>query len=306
MSAGPPDDEALAPGESADEQERSLAQVQAGGIPVGAERRLQELRSRPGAFTSDLSVGSFALCHRLGLRPLAQVMGSSVYQVGYQQGMWPVLGGQVIAELDTLSHAWNEVRGRALGRLALEAAQAGADAVVGVSVRSGAYDWAAGSIEYVAVGTAVRNERARQDGPPVLTELSVADYAKLLEAGVRPAGIVAWTSVFFASYYRGGMFGEGGGMLGTAQNFELRELTQAVYAWREQTMGRLGEQAQRLGAQGIVGVRIGHRVSHMEAGAGIGGRPPGMMITFDAIGTAIHDSAAAAPPAPLTTVDLSA
>src|SRR5579864_8621071 len=65
------------------EQEESLQRVQRGDIPIAAERRLRELAGRGGSFTSDLSVADFALCHQSGLRPLSQVMGSSIYQVGY-------------------------------------------------------------------------------------------------------------------------------------------------------------------------------------------------------------------------------
>ena len=39
------------------------------------------------AFTSDLSINGFALCHQLGLTPLSQVMGSSIYQMGYQEAV---------------------------------------------------------------------------------------------------------------------------------------------------------------------------------------------------------------------------
>ncbi len=61
--------------EGQSEQDASLARLQAGGIPLSAERRLRELQQGEGAFTSDLSVADFALCHRLGVKPLSQVMG---------------------------------------------------------------------------------------------------------------------------------------------------------------------------------------------------------------------------------------
>lgn len=104
--------------EHQEQEQQSLARIEAGGIPLSAERRLSELREHGGSFTSDLSVSAFALCHRLGLTPVAQVMGSSIYQVGYQSSTWPMMmGGSVLTELDTLSDAWNEVRRRALNRL---------------------------------------------------------------------------------------------------------------------------------------------------------------------------------------------
>ncbi len=149
--------------EDEQEQEESLKRVEAGGIPLAAERRLRELGERGGAFTSDLSVGDFALCHQLGLKPVSQVMGSSIYQVGYQSTPWPsAMGGGFMFEMQALSEAWNEVRELALGRLAQEAGHLGADAVVGVDLRTGEHDWAENAIEYVVIGTAIRTRGRRQ------------------------------------------------------------------------------------------------------------------------------------------------
>jgi uncharacterized protein YbjQ (UPF0145 family) len=285
------------------EQLRSLQRIEAGGIPTSAERRLGELREHGGLYTSDLSVNAFALCHQLGLKPLSQVMGSSIYQIGYQASTWPMMmGGSVLSELDTLSEAWNEVRRRALNRLELEARHAGADAVVGVQLRRGAHDWAEGAIEYVVVGTAVRRAGAQPTAQPILTELSVSDYAQLVRAGVEPAGIVAWTSVFFAAYGNNWLLEPN--RLNPVQNYELREFTAGVYSAREQVMERLGAQAQLLGASGIVGVRIAHDVRRQEVGSANRSRG-GMVITFDAIGTAVRNTEATQPQPPKTTVDLS-
>jgi uncharacterized protein YbjQ (UPF0145 family) len=292
MSPTEEDDEPADPGESPAEQAESLARVERGGIPLGAERRLRELGEHGGAFTSDLSVGDFALCHQLGLKPMSQVMGSSIYQVGYQATPWPsAMGGGFMFEMEALSQAWNEVRDLALGRLAQEAGHVGADAVVGVDLRTGEHDWAENAIEYVVIGTAIRHEKtAVPGGPPVLTELSVADYAKLLSAGVEPLGVVAWSSVFFvgASYSTQMMSGVGG--LG-------------VYSARESVVARLTQQAAKLGASGVIGVRIAHGIQRTTVGGGTYSRG-GLMVTFHAIGTAIREDRARIPYAPETIVDL--
>lgn len=286
--------------------EPDLARVEAGGIPETAERRLRELRAQGAAcFTSDLSVAGFALCHGLGLKPLSQVMGSSIYQVGYQGASWPMMmGGSFLSELNVLSEAWNEVRRRALNRLELEAREAGADAVVGVQLRTAAHDWAEGAIEYSVLGTAVSRagRRPGQGDGPVLTELSVADYAKLLDAGVEPLGIVAWTSVFFAAYESNWLLEPN--RMNPVQNFELTEFTQGVYSAREHVMERLGYQAQELGASGIVGVRVAHTVRRQQVGSANRSRG-GAVITFDAIGTAVREGADARPRPPQMKLDLS-
>ncbi|HXB65387.1 MAG TPA: heavy metal-binding domain-containing protein [Solirubrobacteraceae bacterium] len=326
------------------EQEESLARIERGGITVAAERRLSELREQGGLFTSDLSVNGWALSHQLGLRPLSQVMGSSIYQMGYQgawgQGEWGGMGlaQTYMVELTTLSRALNEVRTRALGRLAEEAKHVGADAVVEVDTRAGESSLETGSVslEHTVFGTAVRREvgpsnadtrkgngaeqGSRQhgsgrhgngkhgNGRPVLTELSVADFSKLVRGGFEPLGIVAWSSVFFASYNFGpGMVGGGMMSAGGMQNFELREFTRAFYNARESVMGELNAQASAIGASGIVGVRVSHRAVPHTLGAGMGARErSGLMVTFNAIGTAILQTAETTLYPPETTIDLTA
>jgi uncharacterized protein YbjQ (UPF0145 family) len=286
------------------EEQESIALVERGGIPLQAERRLRELGERGGAFTSDLSVADWALCHRLGLRPVSQVMGSSVYQVGYQATPWPSMGvgGGMMFELDTLSHAWNDVRSRALGRLAQEATLVGGDAVVGVELRAGRYDFAENAIEYALVGTAVRHEHRRESAEgPVLTELSVADYAKLALAQIEPLGFVAWSSVFFvAASYMTQMLGGG---MGFTRNQELPEFTQGIYGARETVVSRMSAQAARLGASGVIGTRIDHTIRPISLGGGRYERG-GLMVSFHVIGTAIREPAHAVVPEPKMTVDL--
>jgi uncharacterized protein YbjQ (UPF0145 family) len=283
------------------EQEESQARVEAGGIPLAAERRLRELGEGAGAFTSDLSVGSFALCHELGLTPLAQVMGSSVYQIGGYAGVLPgVYAGGFMYELDALSGAWNEARDRAFRRLAIEAGELGADAVVGVRISKGEREFAEGALECVVVGTAIRvGERAQGArsegtgrGQAVLTELSVADYAKLRRAGYETLGVVAWTSIFFVQSWRSGTVG----MLGMMQNQELGDYTQGVYEARESVMRRVTAQAASVNASGVVGMSVQHTVRP--------GGQNGMVMGFDAIGTAIRHARPETPPSPKTIINL--
>ncbi len=142
----------------------------------------------------------------------------------------------------------------------------------------------------------------------MLTELSVADFSKLVRGGFEPLGIVAWSSVFFASYNFGpGMVGGGMMSVGGMQNFELREFTRAFYNARESVMGELNAQASAIGASGIVGVRIGHRAVPHTLQGGMGTRErSGLMVTFNAIGTAILQTAETTLYPPETTIDLTA
>jgi uncharacterized protein YbjQ (UPF0145 family) len=300
MNASPPEGGDEAPGESEAEQRESLKRVEAGGIPLGAERRLRELSAGKGAFTSDLSVGSFALCHELGLQPLAQVMGSSIYQVGYSPTMPGIYAGGFMFELDALSQAWNSVRDLAFGRLAEEARHVGADAVVGVQISSGAREFTEGAIECVVIGTAVRaGDRERPRGGAaagtVLTELSVPDFAKLRRAGIETLGVVAWTSVFYVQSWAAGQARGGLGM-SFIGNMEMTDYTQGIYEAREAVMSRVSAQAARVGASGVVGMRIAHNIH--------GSAQNGLIMSFSAIGTAIRESSANHFEAPKLTIDL--
>jgi uncharacterized protein YbjQ (UPF0145 family) len=314
MSTREPEEEGQSdPGATSErEAQESLERVERGGIPIAAERRLRELGEADGgagAFTSDLSVGSFALCHELGFKPLAQVMGSSIYQVGYST-TYPMYQSGGMYELQALSQAWNEVRDRAFARLAQEAELLGADAVVGVQIDAGGREYTEGAIECIVVGTAVkRSDSARPAGaPPIMTELSVPDFAKLHRAGIGTLGVVAWTSVFFVSGWSGGGQMGGGGMafggVNFMQNQELTGFTQGVYEARESVMRRIDQQASQLGANGIVGMRIGHSVRPMDAGGGQY-QQRGLMVSFNAIGTAIETGDGRQIAAPETILDLS-
>ena len=289
------------------EQAASLAALEAGGLPLRAEQRLAEI-SGGGLFTSDLSVNEFALARSIGLRPLGQVMGSSIYHVGWQQspGRW---GGfqpaGVSQELTTLSEAWNAARQRAFGRLQQEAKALAAHAVVGVELTTGRHDWAAGAIEYVAVGTAVQVEGAAPVEQPTLTDLSGQDYWKLRRAGYEPLGVVGASSVYYIlpgwqqSRIQQGMFS-------SWANQELRDFTQGVYDVREATLGRLGDEARRLGAAGMVGVSIVHSVEEREVETA-GTHRTDLIVTMHVLGTSIaerHESSGEISPRWL--IDLSA
>ena len=197
-------------GGGGDERERKerqavdIERITAGGIPQTAEHRLRSLGGESGqAFTSDLSVPEFALIRRHGLEPLTQVMGTSMYHVGWQSvrsGWW----GGTSQELSVLTDAYNDCRRRALGRLQQEAGLAGADAVVGVRITTARYDWGSDLVEFQAIGTAVRAPALRTPLGAALTNLTGQDVALLLDGGYRPVGVVGATSVYYGQLYTWG------------------------------------------------------------------------------------------------------
>lgn len=272
------------------EQAESLARIESGRIPLQAERRLREMATSGAPFSSTLSVDEFALCSKLGLRPLGQVLGASVHQVGWQNLPWSASwGGGLICELDVIAAAWEEARRRAFDRLAEEASHLGADVVVGVRLHRGAHDWAAGAVDYVVNGTAARLPGSDRPGPPLLSDLSGQEVWLLNQAGYAPVGLVAATAVFFVSPSYSTQWAR---YMTSSVNQELTDFTQGIYAARESALGSLTGQANANGADGIVGVRIEQESAFhsFSVGGAIGGRGDrqGLIITLQAFGTAIR------------------
>lgn len=262
--------------------EESISRLESGGIPVVAEQRLQALRGSASAlFTSNLSVNEFALTRAWGLRPVSQVMGSCVYhqRTAAQLASWNLAPGEthrLSMEDDLLA-----VRETALRRLQLEAQACGAYVVTGVHIRQSEQDSAdSGSalIEFVATGTAVVDEAAGSaEQDPFLTSLSVQDYWKLVQQGFDAVGVVFTTNM--VGRHPGSASPKGRrralGMLTTAgrdvlndwglgglaaaaapKGRERPEFSAAVTDVYAYASADLRAQAERLGAEGIVGLRI--------------------------------------------------
>lgn len=253
-------DELERPEEQETLRQESLERLEAGALPLQAERRLQALVGKTNFFTSDLSVDEFVLARDCGLQPVSQVMGSCVYHASMRAGQaWTTWNnpGQIDHET-LLARPYNEARRTALERMTLEAQACGADAVVGVHVTRAAGDYAMNSVEFVAFGTAVRVEGRTRHGAPMLTGLSGNDYWRLRAGGHYAIGLVAATEVVSCVPSLVTQQGEAYGLLSGAGrvNRELPEFSDAIRAAINGAVSELGRQAAVLGADGIVGVSI--------------------------------------------------
>ena len=217
-------------------------------LPPDAAHRLAELEG--GLFTSDLSVNEFLLIKEVGFHPLGFVMGSSIYHTGIQTRRW----GQS-QELTKLSEAMYNARELAMTRMEEEANELGADGVVGVRLDVNYYEWGSDAVEFIAMGTAIKSEDGQsyrnQAGKPFTSDLSGQDFWTIMQTGHVPQGLVLGNCVYHIAH-RG--LAQTLGSVG--QNVELPNFTQALYEARELAMTRMQDEAERLGASGIVGVRL--------------------------------------------------
>ncbi len=218
------------------------------GLPKDVGHRLEELER--GLFTSDLSVNEFLLVKEAGFHPLGFVMGSSIHHTGVQTRRW-----SKSQELTKLTEAMYNARELAMTRMEEEAEVLGADGVVGVRLDVNYYEWGSDAAEFVAMGTAVKAEDGGSYrnvlGKPFTSDLSGQDFWTIMQTGYVPQGLVMGTCVYHIAH-RG--LAQAIGTVG--QNVELPNFTQALYEARELAMTRMQDEATRLEATGIVGVRL--------------------------------------------------
>ena len=118
----------------------------------------------------------------------------------------------------------------------------------------------------------LKDMRGEGETPKLFTsDLSVNEFMLVREAGFEPLGLVMGSSIYHVGLQIANMF----------QNQELDVLTQAMYQARELAMTRMEEEADVLGADGIVGVRL--VVTLQQWGENLA--------EFMAIGTAIKHTA---------------
>jgi uncharacterized protein YbjQ (UPF0145 family) len=283
------------------EEEREAAAVDLerigrGGIPLGAETRLRRIAAAGSVvFTSDLSAKEYALAHASGLAPLAQIMGSSVVQHGWQNYGWSAYRGGIV-EMPSFAAPWNLSRERSFDRLRQEAQFAGADAVIGIEMTAKAFLGEPGTVEYAVFGTAVRegSPAPRTGSGPRMCALSGQDVDKLRRIGAETVGVIGHTSVVCVA-----LSGAANQMMSSWWgNQEVVELTHGVYAARRIAMDEVQRQARAAGANEMVISTLTHRIDHHEYESA-GFTQHVFIISMHVLGTAIVLGVREPHPAPL-------
>jgi uncharacterized protein YbjQ (UPF0145 family) len=258
-------------------QTRSQEQMARGGLPVNAEERLTELRQSKTLFTSGLSVNEFVLAADDGIRPLGQVMGSTIFHVGFQYQ--PLYTG---GELIVWTHAQTQARRLALSRLQQEAKLLGAHGVLGVRLELQTQDWGRNLIEFTASGTAMAIDGEEVPVQPFLCALSGQEFWMLRRGGYWPVGVALGICGYYQVATVSTQYAQQ-----SWRSMELPDYTQAVYMARHAAMSRLQSDAAHVSAEGVVGVTVGTDVRTNEVEINDQSRRD-LIVFFTAIGTAIN------------------
>lgn len=222
----------------------TLARLQAAGRGPGGRR----------LFTTSAGPREIGELARIGLRPLGAVQGSSIHHAGPPAGSLPVS-----AEVPDLTRSLYTARRFALARLVAAAQVLGAAGVAGVTWTVTARAFGPELVEVTVAGSAVSDESAppAAGSPPWTTMLDADGLVGARDVGLAPVAAVFGTCVHhLASRPRPESEHPGA---------EIPGWTQAVADAREVALARLQADAQREGADGVIGLHASE-LDHAWAG----------------------------------------
>ncbi|WP_169739961.1 heavy metal-binding domain-containing protein [Actinospica robiniae] len=219
-----------------------------------------------------MSTQEFNAILGVGFDPVGQVLGTAVFQIGYQggygcSGAWSGYLGQNMAT-DVSSRAWAPfsalvqamyaARRTALGRAVAECRALGGDGIVGASLKVRRF--VAGGLEFTALGTAVRARGRVRPREPFTSHVTGQEFAKLIHAGYVPTGLAMGISI--AS--RHDDYRTRAALSRWAGNQEVPGYTQLINNARHDARNQLLKDARQHGGDGVVVDEVDLRIGERE------------------------------------------
>ena len=203
--------------------------------------------------------------------PQQFVFGNVAYSIGLGRGMMGGIKLLARGEVVEYTQIFNQTRNLALERIVNEASTKGANAVVGIETKIIPFV-GSGVQEMLMVGTASFNQQLKNLNLTgvVTSDLTSQELWNLTKMGYMPLKLMLGTSV-----YSLGFIGNVKAILKTFVKGEISELTELVYEAREKSLSKITDEAAKLNADDVVGVKT------YVYGLGNG------LIEFLAIGTAV-------------------
>ncbi len=232
-------------------------------LPPHVRQRISEQRRRELPWTSNLSVPEWLLTARYKFRPLGMVMGSCFSHIGISKA--DLRGSWGSGEFTIISRVIRDSRTKALERMALEAKELGANAVVGVRVDSRTPGYFGHDTEFTAFGTAIAVDGLKPANEPLLCTVSAQELAKLLAQGTVPLNLALGVSAYYQyTDWRDKM------RESSWFNQELPTMTDAVYTARYNAMSDMLRDAGQVGGTGVLAHDTKMKVYEVEVERGEG------------------------------------
>lgn len=201
-----------------------------------------------------------------GFAPVHFVFGNVAYSIGVGGNIAGSLNRLARGEVRQFTEIFDHTRHLALTRISDEAKRHGANAVVGIETSISPL---LGAQEMMMVGTAAKHALAEGHGF-VTSDMTSEEIWNMANVGYLPLRLVMGVSVY--------SLGLAGGIFSTLQTLgggEVDGLTEILYEAREKALERIEQEAERCGADEVVGVKT--RIYDMGGG----------LVEFMAIGTAV-------------------
>ena len=259
-----------------------------GTLPEPVLTRLADAGLGRVPWTSTMSPADLLAARRHGISPIATVSGTCWYCYGRS---W------------TEGHAegWRI----ALDRMGMEAAVAGANAIVDVKLRTiqptGNVDGSAASgiqasMDFTVIGTAVRVAGLPPSTDPIVATVSTLEFVRLLEAGIVPVGIAtgaryAWLTPSRRAILTGGY--------ATTMNTSWSELGGFWESVRNDAIAALKADTARMGNGVLAHTHFG-QILRQEATKD--SQPPSYLGRWIVVGTVVDTPARASVPHEITPV----
>jgi uncharacterized protein YbjQ (UPF0145 family) len=224
------------------------------------------------AFTTSADAQELWCQEDSGYAPVAFAMGNVAYSIGVGRGITGAFKQLQKGEVKQYSDIFTHTRNLALQRIVGEAQSVGANAVVGIKTSILPFG-GTGVQEMLMVGTAARHDMSDAQFARMgvtTSDLTAEETWNLAKIGYSPLMLVLGTSVYSLGFV--------GGLMASFKNYvkgEISELTELIYAAREESLGKVRAQASSIGADDVVGVKT----YIYDLGGGL--------IEFLAIGTAV-------------------
>jgi uncharacterized protein YbjQ (UPF0145 family) len=203
-----------------------------------------------------------------GFKPIQYVIGNVAYSIGLGGNVFGFLRSLGRGEVKEYSEIFDRTRHLALERITREARQCKANAVIGINTTITPL---MGAQEMLMLGTASSHPAlAEYATQPITSDMTNEEMWNMINIGYMPIRLVMGVSV-----YSLGIVGGIKSIFKSMVRGEVDVLTSLLYEAREKALDRIQADAQRYGADEVVGVKI-----HVyELGGGL--------IEFLAIGTAV-------------------
>ena len=184
-----------------------------------------------------------------GYDPICFAFGNTAYSMGIGRG---ILGGLKTfgrGEIKEYSDIFNHTRHLSLRRIIAHAQKYGANAVLGIRTSILPFG---GVNEMLMIGTASRSNQfsSSEDDHIITSDMTNIEMWNLANLGYAPQRLLLGTSVYSLGFV--------GGITSTLKSFvrgEINELTNMVYAARENALAIINDEAKSIGADDVVGVK---------------------------------------------------